>query len=96
MADDLTGVAMVSFTGRAAIWLVTGLVMLVSAAMALAAHNWARVVPMVFAAFGVGLCDLIDLNPALPHAFDAVAVLSLLAVLVAQWLPGGERAVRGR
>ena len=97
-ADDLTGIAMSSFNSRAAIWLVIGLVTLVSAAMVLAAHNWARVVLTVFAVFGIGLGlrDLIDLNPPLLNAFDAIAVLSLLAVLVVQWLPGANRAVRAR
>lgn len=97
-ADDLTRIAMPSFTARAAIWLVLGLVTLVSAAMVLAARNWARVVLTVFAVFGIGLGlrDLIDLNPALLNAFDAIAVLSLLAVLVVQWLPGANRAVRQR
>ncbi|ATY09082.1 hypothetical protein CU254_00190 [Amycolatopsis sp. AA4] len=97
-ADDLTKIAMASFTARAAIWLVIGLVTLVSAAMVLAAHNWARVVLTVFAVFGIGLGlrDLIDVNPALLNAFDTIAVLSLLAVLVVQWLPGANRAVRAR
>ncbi|WP_200863037.1 hypothetical protein [Amycolatopsis orientalis] len=97
-ADDLTGIALSSFHSRAAIWLVIGLVTLISAAMVLAAHNWARVVLTVFAVFGIGLGvrDLIDLNPALLNTFDAVAVLSLLAVLVVQWLPGANRAVRAR
>ncbi|WP_205669988.1 MULTISPECIES: hypothetical protein [unclassified Amycolatopsis] len=96
--DDLTGIAMPSFTTRAAIWLVIGVVTLGSAAMVLAAHNWARVVLTVFAVFGIGLGlrDLIDVNPALLNAFDAIAVVSLLAVLVVQWLPGANRAVRAR
>lgn len=97
-ADELTEFATASFTSRAVIWLVIGLVTLGSAAMVLAAHNWARVVLTVFAVFDIGLGarDLIDLNPPLLTALDAIAVLSLLAVLVVQWLPGANRAVRTR
>lgn len=97
-ADDVTALAVGSFTSRAAIWLVIGVVVLAAAAFVLAARNWARVVLTVFAVFGIGLAlrDLIDLDPALLKAFDAVAVLCLLAALIAQWLPGANRAVKAR
>ncbi|OAP24708.1 MULTISPECIES: hypothetical protein [Amycolatopsis] len=63
-AGDLTGIALSSFTNRAAIWLVLGLVTLVSAATVLI--PWARMVLTAFAVIGLALRDLIDLNPASP------------------------------
>lgn len=97
-ADDLTKIALDSFTSRAAIWLVIGVVVAASAVFVLAARNWARVVLTVFAVFGIGLAlrDLVDLDPALLQVFDAVAAICLLAALVVQWLPGANRAVRAR
>ncbi|WP_020663260.1 hypothetical protein [Amycolatopsis benzoatilytica] len=96
--EDLTKIALDSFTSRAAIWLVIGVVAVASAAFVLAARNWARIVLTVFAVFGIGLAlrDLIDLDPALLRAFDAVAAICLLVALVVQWLPGANRAVRAR
>ncbi|MFC0433781.1 hypothetical protein [Kutzneria buriramensis] len=97
-ADDLVPLAVDSFTSRAYLWLGIGVIALVSAALVLAAHNWARVLLTVFAVIGALLAvrDLVDLDPALLKVFDAATAVCLLAALVLQWLPGSNATIRAR
>ena len=97
-ADDLVPLAVDSFNSRAVLWLGIGVIALASAALVLAARNWARILLTVFAVIAILLAvrDLADLDPTLLKVLDATTALTLLAALVVQWLPGSNRAIRAR
>jgi hypothetical protein len=96
--DDAVDAAYQTFQSRADMFLVLGVLGLITAFLVVKAKGWARIVLCVLALGIVGLAgdDLTDLSPGSLKALDAVMMICMVAAVVCQWLPGSNAAVRGR
>ena len=96
--DDVVDTAYQSFQSRADMFLVLGVLGLITAFLLAKAMGWARIVLCVLALgiIGVAGVDLTDISPGTLKALDAVMAICILAAVVCQWLPGSNAAVRDR
>ena len=96
--DDLAATAYQGLQPRADIFLVLGVLGLITAVLVFLALGWARIVLCVLGLGLIGLTavDLGDLSPGTLHVLDAVIAVCVLVAIVCQWLPGSNAAVRER
>ena len=96
--DDAVDAAYQAFQSRADMFLVLGVLGLITAFLVVKAIGWARIVLCVLALGIIGLAgvDLTDLSPGALKALDAVMAICMLVAVVCQWLPGSNAAVRSR